>query len=645
MKNRKLLVLSSIALTLTAVLPIVGCSKPNNTVVTDLGYFTPSENLFNATIDSLVSKDVYGRETNESLSTTSDRLVGMFYFVWHGNHINDIYNVSELEKNNPDELWSMDSTISKFGEFHYFDEPLYDYYSSDDPWVNMRHTELLTMSGIDYLALDLTNFGLYLDNIDVLLDTLLTIQKQGWNVPKITSFLNGTSYAANHVQRITDFYNNYYTNPKYDSLWYRDINTGLPIIIIDKQTTYQSVNYFEALPTSIKEKITFRNARWPYDKGETIYDDASWMDWQYPQYTYHNSTGNYMSVSVAQHTGNTYGTGGSFGLSVNPATKDDPRYNGNKGRGYNYETGKNVTADAFKGTNLEQQWKNAIYCEEQIDEVFVTGWNEWIAYKQDADTLRGMNIPENGENIVDFCDTCDDEFSRDLEMTKGAYGDNFYLQNMRLTRDFKSKNIIKYYGRYATESLHNLDWSNARTYLDFEGDAMTRHHLRADKAHGVYLDNNTNRNDIVSTKVSNDSNNLYIQVKTKDNIVIDSDASNNLNILLSIKGSNKPSWEGYQYILNRTPLANGDGVTALEKVTANEEFDFEKVIDCFSYRKDNTFSVAIPLSSLGIDDDEFTIDLKVADGISEQGEIMNYYIDGDSAPIGRLNYRYNSKHK
>ena len=59
----------------------------------------------------------------------------------------------------------------------------------------------------------------------------------------------------------------------------------------------------------------------------------------------------------------------------------------------------------------------------------------------------------------------------------------------------------------------------------------------------------------------------------------------------------------------------------------------------------NVVSFSIPLVSLGIlDAKDFTVDFKVSDGISDPSDMMNYYIDGDSAPNGRLNYRYNSEH-
>jgi hypothetical protein len=370
-----------------------------------------------------------------------------------------------------------------------------------------------------------------------------------------------------------------------------------------------------------------------------------------------------MSVSIAQHVA------GSFGMSVNPHLKNDinarkefskidwtfdtggaTNYDSNRGRGWDYQLNKNVKENAFKGTNFETQWENALRSEKPIDEVFITGWNEWVAYKLPMYTLHGQSENERTvygqyENQVTFCDTVDEEFSRDLEMTKDGYGNNFYLQNMRLTREFKFLNrTVKYAGQYATQNLKNCDWQNARTYLDFTDEVFARDFDRADHQERYY--NNTNRNDIVSTKMSHDDQHLYMQIKTKDALVFETDQHNNLNVLLKIKDAEQPAWEGYHYVINRKPLTTPSGRTSLEAIALDGIFTFEEAQEVCDYHFDNNvLSIAIPLSALGISAGEkFTIDFKVADGISDPSAIMNYYIDGDSAPIGRLNYRYNSEY-
>ena len=137
-----------------------------------------------------------------------------------------------------------------------------------------------------------------------------------------------------------------------------------------------------------------------------------------------------------------------------------------------------------------------------------------------------------------------------------------------------------------------------------------------------------------------------MKVNTANLIEIDETKDNNLNVLLSINGKDTPRWEGYNYILNRKALTKGVGKTNLEKVSANGKYEFTSVSECDYFMGNDYLNIKIPLNDLGIEaGEQFAIDLKVADGISEPYNIMNYYIDGDSAPIGRLNYRYNSYHK
>jgi hypothetical protein len=76
-------------------------------------------------------------------------------------------------------------------------------------------------------------------------------------------------------------------------------------------------------------------------------------------------------------------------------------------------------------------------------------------------------------------------------------------------------------------------------------------------------------------------------------------------------------------------------------VAKEGKFEFSAPTAVDSYIQGKTFAVKIPLSALGVNGG-FTVDFKVADGVSDGGNIDNYYIDGDCAPIGRLNYRYNA---
>ena len=624
MQKKKLLsiVSSALAVCLSGCMGMGDTESTGKQPNTD-GYTSASKNLYEATINSLVATDALGRSMGETDAYASEKSVGMFYFVWHGEHNSGIYDVTKLSESDPESLWSTDiNSVSPLNASHYWGAPLYGYYASDDPWVLERHLELLTMSGIDYLALDLTNISLYEKNVRALLDKVVELQKQGWNPPRICALLSGAANdEPDDVGRITEFYNIFYKDAKYANAWYT-CSDGKPLVGIGMKWAY------ERLSDEIKNAFHFRNIVWPFQSPSQYPNDMSWMDWDYPQRVY--DMDGFMSVSVAQH--NSY----SFSKSINPETAD-AAYNDNRGRGWSYTSEKNIAANAVRGTNLQKQWETAFENYEAVNEVMVTGWNEWIAFKHLGTTYYKDTPNDLGK--VCFPDAANMEFSRDLEMMKGGYGDNFYLQNMLNTRNFKSNNkTVEYAGAKGSPKLTDA-FTGARTYLDIEGDAMPRNFRRADGKE-TYV-NDTNRNDIVKTEVMNDSQYLYIKVTTKEDIVIEEGAKNNLNILLSVQGVSGARWEGYNFIVNRNAAPFGVGTSSLERVTKEGKFEFSAPTAVDSYMQGKTFAVKIPLSALGVNGG-FTVDFKVADGVSDGGNIDNYYIDGDCAPIGRLNYRYNA---
>ena len=169
-----------------------------------------------------------------------------------------------------------------------------------------------------------------------------------------------------------------------------------------------------------------------------------WMDWNYPQDIYTDpQVGNIMSVSVSQHVGISatskpladFSDSGLFApenrseLQKNGIQFDtnymDMVYNANWGRGYDHTTGTNSRERALvEGTNFEQQWDTVFKNEadgdggNDVDLVFVTGWNEWIAIKNWDHAEVGYANPTPGMYMVD---TFNKEYSRDLEMMKDIH--------------------------------------------------------------------------------------------------------------------------------------------------------------------------------------------------------------------------------
>ncbi len=539
--------------------------------------------------NSVSSVDALGRVTLAGDGEES-RDVGLFYFLWLGAHASGskIYDVSDLEENDPDALWATDSDESPVGTYHFWGEPLYGYYHSADPWVITRHVELFTMIGIDYLLFDVTNAVTYDNVLKVLFPILDKYQKQGWDVPKVGFMTNsGTYKVVKHLY--SAYYDKNTSDCYYPDLWYSP--NGKPLILSNNL-------YFDEEKPEDKVYIDFfqiRDTQWP----NAVYQDEEafpWMSWTYPQMN-HSGT---ISVSVAQHTASK--------MSLTDA---------NWGRSFSQKEFVNLEGQSEKGINFQFQWDTALNApktgSDAVNNVFVTGWNEWIAIKF-ADTTG-----------VYFVDTFNQEYSRDIEMMKGGYGDNYYLQLFKNIRAFKYSDPVKYKIAERTIDLSSDGgWEGVRSYPDFVGDALNRNFRN-------YLGNetltdDTARNDIASVKVAHDSAKMYFRVETAADITpYESGDTSWMNVWIGTKKDGI----GYDYVINRE----------YGKLCRIENGKYTVAGDCEIYVNGNVMTVAVPLSAIGQTGEIPAIRFKVSDHV-DASDTMNFYIQGDSAPIGRLSYTY-----
>ena len=116
-----------------------------------------------------IAFDRLGRVTAASDETGAPRkgkAVGIFYFLWSLPQTNipqapgtgHPYNISEILEKDPGAASNPASPLwGGNGVYHYWGEPLYGYYRSDDPWILRRHLQLLADAGVDFLIFDTTN--------------------------------------------------------------------------------------------------------------------------------------------------------------------------------------------------------------------------------------------------------------------------------------------------------------------------------------------------------------------------------------------------------------------------------------------------------------------------------------------------------
>ncbi len=589
-------------------------SLPDNTV------YISADTYYNNGYSSnyIVGIDKLGRSFDATLPRTdTQRQVGLFYFLLLGQHpeyphSDQIYDVTKIlqMENGLDLLFdkkSQNSSIAPPGALYFWGEPLYGYYNMKDVWVIRRHLQLLTEAGVDFLCFDVTNAYTYDDVHKQIMKEICSLKEQGWeNVPKVVFYTHTKS--TDTVQKL---YNSIYSKGLYKDSWfyYHD----KPLIVAytdtakDKKAT-AAANYDPtALSDEILEFFSFKDPVWP-DEEKVNANGMPWIDWKVPARLY----GDVVNVAVAAHP-------------IPPMSRSLTKKTRNYGRGYSVVKKKNVSADAEKGTYFQSCWDNAISIDPDI--VFVTGWNEWIAAKMEIDGEYAM------------VDLCNDEFSRDAEMMKGGYEDNFYLQLCDNIRRYKSTPVGEARADSPKTDLNAPTWDLSAwndvkaVFRNVGIDNTARNSVGA--ASSVRYTQAAARNNLTEIRVAEDDENIYFRINSEDEITRpDDNDSGWINIFIGVGELSSEGWCGYQYVVNRQRDGGKPSVEILESDFTSKkcgEGEYKLFPKCIIF--------TVPKSVLGIEGGA-NIYFKAADGIEHPEDITDYYVSGRSLPMGRLSYRY-----
>lgn len=542
---------------------------------------------------SLACTDALGRSVVSA--GESEKLVGVFYFLWHSQHGSDrIIDNTKLVKENPNAINSEEAWLTAGGgkqqEFHFWGEPLLGYYSANDDWVFRKHVQMLTDAAVDFIVIDTTNAFTYSEPAKKLIGVWYEYLLQGWNVPRIAYYTNSAS--GDTMNRIYDeIYNNAELKAKYpriDELWFE--LDGKPMIIGDADDA--------ALREDVKVYFTIKANQWPNENKKN--DGFPWMEFDRSltyKAVFKKDGVSIMNVSVAQHS-DTCAFGKTAWYGANDRTRS-------------WHDGVNDTSEnaMLYGYNFAEQWEFAIKMNPDI--VFVTGFNEWVAQRQ---------APEEKYPIV-FVDCADENTSRDVEPSAGVLGDNYYLQMVNYIAEFKKSTAKVENGEDVTINIDGSfdQWDNKKitaVYKDYINDTADRNSV--DFAKNVITDT-SGRNDIVNMKVAEDSENYYFYVDTAENLTAPTDR-NWMTLFVN-----------EHYVVNRTSPENGK--TAVEVVT---DSGYENIAEADIHFEGNRMMIKI--SKADVDFGE-SFNFKWADNYVDN-DVYSFYTSGDSAPYGRLCYRY-----
>jgi hypothetical protein len=184
---------------------------------------------------------------------------------------------------------------------------------------------------------------------------------------------------------------------------------------------------------------------------------------------------------------------------------------------------------------------------------------------------------------------------------------------------------------------HFEDWTDVKPYFaSYRGNTM---HRNARGRYDAYYVDESGRNDITGAKVARDKKNIYFYVETADALTPPT-GSHWMQLLIDADRDKSTGWNGYDFIVNRVSPKGGSAI--LEK-NVQGIWMWEEAAKVKIYIKGRRLAIAIPRSCLGLDGEEVDIEFKWNDNMQREGDIMDFYVSGDTAPGGRFNYVYDTK--
>jgi len=556
--------------------------------------------------DQWVATDALGRTLPSSNTTgpkRSNRIVGVFYYIWHGAHGNTVYDITKILKQYPsDPLSSSNPGWGPQNSFHLWGEPEAGYYRAEDPWVIRRNLYMLSAAQVDFVFFDVTNAVTYLSTVSTFCSVSAQMRSEGIPTPDFAFLTHSKSGATANT-----LYDQFYSQNKYPDQWFSW--AGKPLLFGDITDT--------AMHTAVKNFFTIKQC-W-VGQPNAIKDENHWpwLCW-YPQgWGWSGSTSNkeQVSVSVAFHPANPQGK--SYHSGAQPTVNSDY-----------------LTANTDEGLHFAEQWSRALSVDPQV--IMITQWNEWIAQRF---LWSGGNGTYAGRPIVDgkthFVDVFTAEFNRDIEPMKGGYTDNYYYQMISNIRKYKGMNAPQSASAAKTITMDGSfgDWNGVLpVYWDPNGDCAHRNSPGYDP--NVTLVNNTGRNDIIESRVAFDGSYVFFYVKTA--VDLTAHTSSNWMLLYIDTDMNKSTgWEGYDYVVNM-------GVTSSTQTTCKawSGGSWVSPVAC-DYRVNGAeMEIRVPLAVIGQTLNKAFFCFHWNDNPLALNDISQFFINGESAPDRRFNYSY-----
>ena len=589
-----------------------------DSAVLDMGYDTwEATDMLGRKVASV--EDVKGKK--------KDKQVGIFYWTWHEGHANlrPVDVVKVLEKFPAAEYRRDHPAWGQRPMQCFWHEPFYGFYRDSDPYIIRHHAALLSAAGVDFLLFDCTNGALtWRSAYEPLFEGLRQAKADGIKVPKVAFMLNFWPNETTE-RMLRTLYQDLYKPGRYSDLWF--MLDGKPMIMAHPSSlpAEGKCETDTRILNEIRQFFSFRPGQPSYGHGPGNDQEWGWLE-VFPQHKFRErADGSCEMVTV--------------GVGQN-ANKDSicTHFNNKDTFGRSY-TGKYghalLTPDSYKqGYNVQEQWDRAIDLDPDI--VFVTGWNEWIMGQWKEPWLE-----DNDSTQLAMVDQYDREHSRDIEMDRDGYLDTYYLQLAHNIRRFKGASPRQTVSGRGMVSLRSGSRAWSKVTPVYRNPKGTTIHRDWDGFGDCHYVNTTGRNDIVEARVSYDEENLYFRVACAEPLT-PREGEGWMTLFLDVDRAKKTGWEGYDFAINR--LAGKGNRVSVERYLPTAEagsFTWESIGTAPCRIEENTLTIALPRALVGLDK-RLNFEFKWSDNM-QNPNVMDFYENGDSAPIGRFNYLYQVK--
>jgi hypothetical protein len=199
--------------------------------------------------DTWVGTDGLGRilpTAQEAGPPRANKTVALFYFLTFDRGGDGPYDNTQILKTHPEALNDVHNPAwGPLNSSHYWGQPLFGYYASDDEWVLRKHAHMLANAGIDVVIFDNSNAVTYDKARETLCQVWEDIRRHGGRTPQIAflcPFGNPSNIGGSTLRSL---YESLYGPGRYKDLWFQW--EGKPLVLADPSYANAEA-YLQATP-------------------------------------------------------------------------------------------------------------------------------------------------------------------------------------------------------------------------------------------------------------------------------------------------------------------------------------------------------------------------------------------------------------